>query len=89
MLLQIVREVLCPMSGLQTKIYEVMRASVEAEETDDDDSRWGPDCGPDSDLSSVSDEAQRRATGGRKMFSLSFNNILMQLRKLCNHPVSS
>jgi len=92
------RTVVCPMSGLQRSVYEVIRRSVE-------DAEFGPaapTAAPTDENKIPSDSrssgrvsegngasrSAKEADKSNKIFAsgVSFNNVLMHLRKLCNHP---
>lgn len=68
---QVEKVIYCPLSGLQREIYRLFRARAEAQHTD-----------PLSD--SVQDS--RETYSSQKKSLNTTNNLLMQLRKLCNHP---
>jgi len=96
------RTIACPMSGLQRAVYEVIRRSVEDAEFGPSATAaalQGETGGaPAGEKSSPSDARRGMAAGGAgsatdadkgaKIFAsgVSFNNVLMHLRKLCNHP---
>ena len=73
--MQIERVVYCQLSALQLKVHELLKLAVEEYDRD----RLGS-----------SDGKYGRSTlcdlcfGGKSL--LTINNLLMQLRKLCNHP---
>ena len=69
----------CQLSALQLKVHELLKLAVEEYDRDSKDRLLG----------SSSDGSCRSALcdlcfGGKSL--LTINNLLMQLRKLCNHP---
>lgn len=85
---KIERTVYCPLSGLQRKVYAIIRSYVEKKEQ----ASTGPTRGhadadtENEDKAGRTDGALFQAIFGGSPSGLSFNNVLMQLRKLCNHP---
>lgn len=70
---QVEKVVYCPLSGLQQEVYRLFRARVEQSKHD-----LSRDATTDMDT--------KTARGPYKKSLLNANNLLMQLRKLCNHP---
>jgi len=86
---KIERTVYCPFTGLQKQVYEVIRSYVEKQDASPRKAR-GKSGFSDVDGGSATAVAGSEQTIGEALFSLSngvsFNNVLMHLRKLCNHP---
>jgi SNF2 family DNA or RNA helicase len=79
------RVVKCPLSGLQTFLYQTYRKKAmlqeaEAAEQKKNDLVWH------MNSHSNSDSKDRDRDGADEKGKLQYNNVLMQLRKLCNHP---
>ena len=72
--MQIERVVYCQLSALQLKVHELLKLAVEEYDRDRIGSSDGYDRSTLCDL----------CFGGKSL--LTINNLLMQLRKLCNHP---
>jgi len=95
------RTISCPMSGLQRSVYEVIRRSVEDAEFGPAATTAAQAAPTDGSKTPSDSRSSGRASGGTgsvndakdadkgsKIFAsgVSFNNVLMHLRKLCNHP---
>jgi superfamily II DNA or RNA helicase len=79
--LKIERTVYCPFSGLQKQVFDVIKAYVEKQARKN---------GSSSGTRGDGDNDGIAASLGANIFNhstgVSFNNVLMHLRKLCNHP---
>lgn len=81
-LTQVERTIKCPLSGLQTFLYQTFRKKAmlqerEAAEQKKNSLLWH--------LNSHGTDSERDSRGA-PTGKLHYNNVLMQLRKLCNHP---
>jgi ATP-dependent helicase STH1/SNF2 len=81
------RVVKCPLSGLQTFLYQTYRKKAmlqeaEAAELKKNDLVWHMNSHSHSD----SKDRDRDRDGAEEKGKLQYSNVLMQLRKLCNHP---
>jgi SNF2 family DNA or RNA helicase len=82
------RTVKCPLSGLQTFLYQTYRKKAmlqeaEAVEQKKNDLFWLTDSHSHGDSRDREGVAH---SGVGENGKLQYNNVLMQLRKLCNHP---
>ena len=98
--LKVERTIVCPMSTLQQRVYDIIRKSVEDAERGDEDALDTTNLIVNASAAGAAETPEPRASGriagssankkrdSSKIFSsgVSFNNVLMHLRKLCNHP---
>lgn len=80
---QVERVVYCPLSALQREVYQLFRARVEESHRQRDTPSKRRKCGLPSDAYEVSGSD---VYGPYTKALDNVNNLLMQLRKLCNHP---